>query len=59
VYAERFIKFFDEYSQRMEANDVHLDEGEEGVVFSKELTPNEVPKEETKEEIEPELNATQ
>jgi hypothetical protein len=60
VYAERFIKFFDEYSQRIEANDIHLHEGGEGVVFSKELTPNDVVlKEETKEEIEPELNATQ
>ena len=33
VYAERFIRFFDEYSQRLTGDDLGLEEGEEGVTF--------------------------
>jgi 1-phosphatidylinositol-4-phosphate 5-kinase len=43
VYAERFIQFFDEYSQRHLSDDASLEEGEESVVFSK--------AEEAKEEV--------
>ena len=36
LYAERFIRFFDEYSQRLDPGDgVPLEEGEEAVVFSR------------------------
>mmetsp|Transcript_18158 Transcript_18158/g.30100 ORF Transcript_18158/g.30100 Transcript_18158/m.30100 type:complete len:872 (+) Transcript_18158:429-3044(+) len=56
VYAERFIKFFDEYSQRLDADDINLEDGEEGVVFSKEAK-KEVTKIETKEETKEEIQA--
>jgi len=50
IYAERFIEFFDQYSQRDPSQDLYVNEGEEGVIFSKN-THVEAGKGETKEEI--------
>lgn len=42
VYAERFIRFFDEYSQRCDSQGLQLENGEEGIVFTREEAKLEV-----------------
>lgn len=51
VYAERFVSFFDEFSQRDPSKDVTLADGEEGVLFES-CKPSSKSKEERKEEEE-------
>jgi len=54
LYAERFVRFFDEYSQRVpssQTNDMHLEEGEEAILFQASVND-----EEAKEEINPSLS---